>query len=729
MKEQFRRAAAFIVLTEFCERLCYYGVAGNLVLFLQTRFGLTNSAADIEMSAWSGCCYVTPLLGGLIADRYLGRFTTIVLFTSIYLLGLLLLVFSAAPLYADDGDGSGTDNFNGKQRVLLFCSIYLIALGAGGIKPNVSTMGADQFIDEADSVQESNLKQRFFNWFYFSINCGALISNTLVAYLCEYGIPSLGGVKWSFFVGFSVPAVAMGAGLAVFCSGHKLYQMVPPSFTSLCEDCTSLCSGTLCSGNKNKYQTAHMDNDESSNNMSTSMDRGMGMSVNTADDQSGLVTEESADENDTKPPPEATPELPRQQHPTTSILKLVPFLLLMVGYWSVYGQLSTTFQNQGCQMNRSVGSIEVPVAALQAFDTIAVLVLVPVFDQAIYPLFRRIGRPLPTLQRIAAGFAVALAAMIVAAIVESYRRLHAPSALYYNEWSSDASAVALSPCQSINDYNPNRYQQWLISVEKSGDHSLSHISKPTSCSHVPIEGSCSNYRFYSTPGSSLHNGTTTGSCLIISCQSLPQVSTMNVLWQIPQFVLIGASEVLSSVASLEFFYSQAGPRNRGLVQSLNLLTTAVGSFITIPLVLAVNSKPGSEWLPQNIDTGHLDWFFLVLAGVMGASLVAFVYAAKGYQYIGMGREEGNDSSDGRRTESFDEIGEIGQPTELSDLNVESTLPYPKRRESEVGLIVVPHTTNQPHQNSDRVQDHDQAQDEAANPMLGLEITRTTRQQN
>ena len=68
----------------------------------------SNADADVQYSAWMGVCYVTPLLGGYIADTYLGRYYTILVFISIYLLGL-------------------------------------VSLGTGGIKPNVSTLGADQF--------------------------------------------------------------------------------------------------------------------------------------------------------------------------------------------------------------------------------------------------------------------------------------------------------------------------------------------------------------------------------------------------------------------------------------------------------------------------------------------------------------------------------------------------------------------------------------------------------
>ena len=67
----------YIIVTEFCERLAYYGFAGSLLLFFQTKMGYSNSEADIQFSIWSGACYITPLIGGCIADTCLGRYKTI----------------------------------------------------------------------------------------------------------------------------------------------------------------------------------------------------------------------------------------------------------------------------------------------------------------------------------------------------------------------------------------------------------------------------------------------------------------------------------------------------------------------------------------------------------------------------------------------------------------------------------------------------------------------------
>jgi peptide/histidine transporter 3/4 len=108
-----------------------------------------NSMLREQYSAWNGACYVTPLLGGYVADSFLGRAPTILIFSCIYLAGLAMIVAGSAPTVISEA--------------LVFTSIYTIALGTGGIKPNVSTLGADQFDDKYPRDREEKLS--FFNWY------------------------------------------------------------------------------------------------------------------------------------------------------------------------------------------------------------------------------------------------------------------------------------------------------------------------------------------------------------------------------------------------------------------------------------------------------------------------------------------------------------------------------------------------------------------------------------
>ena len=169
---------------------------------------MTNAEADIQFSAWSGACYIMPLVGGYISETYLGRYKTILVFCMVYLVGLVLIVVGSIP-----------DN---ARPLIVFPAIYVIAIGTGGIKPNVSTFGADQFDDRY--LQDRTEKESFFNWFYWSINIGTAFSFTLISYVCQYGIPGLGGANWGFFWGYLIVTISMVMAIIVYMSGTPKYD-------------------------------------------------------------------------------------------------------------------------------------------------------------------------------------------------------------------------------------------------------------------------------------------------------------------------------------------------------------------------------------------------------------------------------------------------------------------------------------------------------------------------
>ena len=173
---------------------------------------MSNAEADEQYSAWAGLCYMTPLLGGYIADSYIGRYNAILAFCSIYLAGLIMVAIADVP--------------GNVSLPLFFAAIYMVGIGTGGIKPNVSTMGADQFDDRYS--QDRKEKESFFNWFYWSINLGALVAYLGIAYICQYGITGLGGEEWGFFIGYTIPAIAMALAICIFLIGTPKYTINKP---------------------------------------------------------------------------------------------------------------------------------------------------------------------------------------------------------------------------------------------------------------------------------------------------------------------------------------------------------------------------------------------------------------------------------------------------------------------------------------------------------------------
>lgn len=316
------------------------------------------------------------------------------------------------------------------------------------------------------------------------------------------------------------------------------------------------------------------------------------------------------------------------------VAKLAPFLAVMIPYWGIYGQTKTAFQIQGCQMNSKLGDFQLPISAMNIFNNVAILILVPLCDQYFFPMLKAKGYNLTMLNKIGIGFAFATLAMVVAALIEMYRMQEAPDAgSYYDESAKDH----ISPCRNIDDYDPYRYQKW-----EAGDEDV----EPMYC-----EKTCSDRDA---------NGYLSLDC--IDCDDIPQYSNLTIFWQVPQFILIGVSEIFTSITALEFFYSQAPTRMRSVSQASNLLTNALGSWLTIPLTLLVNADANHPWIASNVDEGELGYYFYLLAGLMALSLILFSHLSAGYVYAdpevlaALDEPQGDDSSAPLLSSTAPEIG-------------------------------------------------------------------------
>jgi peptide/histidine transporter 3/4 len=76
--------ASLVTGNECCERLAYYGIAKNLVTYLKIKLHQGNLEAARNVTTWTGTCYLTPLIGAILADSYWGKYWTIAVFSSVY---------------------------------------------------------------------------------------------------------------------------------------------------------------------------------------------------------------------------------------------------------------------------------------------------------------------------------------------------------------------------------------------------------------------------------------------------------------------------------------------------------------------------------------------------------------------------------------------------------------------------------------------------------------------
>lgn len=198
------RGIPFIIGNEAAERFSFYGMRSILVAFMTSHLldssGALATMSEAEAKAvfhiFMGTSYLTPLLGALLADRFIGKYQTILWLSIVYCLGHLALALD-------------------ETRTGLFVGLGLIALGAGGIKPCVSAHVGDQF----GPINQHQLS-RVYGWFYMSINLGALISMLLTPVLLDRYGPQLA---------FGVPGLLMLLATLVFYSGRDRFVHRPPA--------------------------------------------------------------------------------------------------------------------------------------------------------------------------------------------------------------------------------------------------------------------------------------------------------------------------------------------------------------------------------------------------------------------------------------------------------------------------------------------------------------------
>ncbi|WVZ59227.1 hypothetical protein U9M48_009410 [Paspalum notatum var. saurae] len=407
-------ACTFIVVYELFERMAYYGVASNLVMYLTERLHQGTVQAANNVTNWSGTVFLTPLLGAFVADAYLGRYWTFVAGSAVYLMGMLLLTLAVSvpalkPPPCDAGAGAATcPRASALQLGVYFGGLYTIALGHGGTKPNISTIGADQFDDFHPA--ERLRKLSFFNWWMFTVFTGILFSTTVLVYLQD-------NVSWSW--GYAVPTLALAASVAVFLAGTPLYRHKLPQGSPVTKMGKVLCAAVVkcrvaAPGDLAELHELEPEYYASKKAFRVSPTRSMGF-LNKA------AVKAAAEDQDA---PAWALCTATQVEETKQIARLVPLLATMFVPCALMAQVGTLFVRQGATLDRRVGSFRVPPASLGASVTLTMLVCVALYDRVLVPAVRRRTknpRGITLLQRIGAGLLLQVVTMAATAAVESRR--------------------------------------------------------------------------------------------------------------------------------------------------------------------------------------------------------------------------------------------------------------------------------------------------------------------
>jgi proton-dependent oligopeptide transporter, POT family len=198
--------------TEMWERFNFYGMRAILTLFMVNSLMMKEAEASIIYGGFLGLCYLTPMLGGFISDRFFGNRNCILLGGTMMAIGQLLLFFSASVFSSNLG----------LANTLMWTALGIIIFGNGFFKPNISSMVGSLY-----PKQEKSKLDTAFTIFYMGINIGAFLGQFICPIVGDVkdagGIRDIHAFKW----GFLAAALAMLIGTAVFFFLKNKYVVTP----------------------------------------------------------------------------------------------------------------------------------------------------------------------------------------------------------------------------------------------------------------------------------------------------------------------------------------------------------------------------------------------------------------------------------------------------------------------------------------------------------------------
>ncbi|KAI8095731.1 POT family-domain-containing protein [Thamnidium elegans] len=423
------KAAYLVILVEFCERFTYYGLTGPFQNYIQNpnppsypaelpgamdKGQQTATALTTFFQFW---CYVTPIIGAVVADQYWGKYKTILIFACIYFVGLIVLTLTSIPSAIASGA-----TFPG-----FIVAIIIIGLGTGGIKANVSPLVAEQYkntkpfiktikpklsskftADEGDLPVHNSVAnkddvrvivtpqatyQKLFNMFYWGINCGSLAAVVTVILEKNFG----------FWPAYLLPTLVFIPGILIVFAGKKLYVRNPPRGSIFLEVFKIIRLSFKYGLEGCKPSVLQKEHPE---------------------------VAESATWDDV-----FIDELRR------TFKACVVFCWYPI-YWLCYSQMT----NNMVSMTATMQTGDVPNDIMQNINPLTLVIVIPIMDKFFYPGLRRLGIHFGPMARITCGFVFSAIAMGYAAGIQAYIYSQGP---YYDHptgnGKNDVSAGLIVP--------------------------------------------------------------------------------------------------------------------------------------------------------------------------------------------------------------------------------------------------------------------------------------------
>ncbi|KAJ4904783.1 Protein NRT1/ PTR FAMILY 5.7 [Raphanus sativus] len=405
------RAALFVIAIEFSERLSYFGIVTSLVVYLTTILHQDLKMAVRNANYWTGVTTLMPLLGGFVADAYLGRYATVLLATIIYLMGLILLTLS----WFIPGLKACNQEVCAEPRkaheIAFFIAIYLISIGTGGHKPSLESFGADQFGD--DNPEERKMKMSYFNWWSTGLCAGVLTAVTVIVYIEDR-------IGWG--VAGIILTLVMATSLLIFLMGRPFYRYRTPSGSPL----TPMLQVFIAAISKRHLSCP---NDSSLLHELSREEYTKGRFLSSTDnlkflDKAAIVETRGSGNMAEKESPWKLSTVTKVEE-LKLLINMIPIWFFTLAFGICATQGTTLFIKQAIIMDRHIGhNFVVPPSSMFALVALSMIIFLTVYEKLLVPLLRCVTgneRGISILQRIGTGMVFSLITMAIAALVERKR--------------------------------------------------------------------------------------------------------------------------------------------------------------------------------------------------------------------------------------------------------------------------------------------------------------------
>ncbi|XP_004296395.1 PREDICTED: protein NRT1/ PTR FAMILY 5.2-like [Fragaria vesca subsp. vesca] len=402
-------ACSFVVVYEVFERMAYYGISSNLVVYLTKKLHQGTVTSANNVTNWVGTIWITPILGAYIADAHLGRYWTFLIACIIYLSGMSVLTLAVSlpalkPPKCLEANVENCKKASTLQLAVFYGALYTLAIGTGGTKPNISTIGADQF-DDFDPKEKAH-KLSFFNWWMFSIFFGTLFANTFLVYIQD-------NVGWT--LGYGLPTLGLLISILIFLAGTPFYRHKVPSgspFTRMAKVIVAAIKKWKVKLPSDPKELYELQLDEYATKGKFRIDSTPSIrflnkaAVKTASTSPWMLCSVT------------------QVEETKQMMRMIPILIATFVPSTMIAQHNTLFVKQGTTLDRRVGNFKIPPASLAGFITLSMLINVVLYDRFFVKFVRKFTknpRGISLLQRMGIGMIIHIFIMVIASLIERYR--------------------------------------------------------------------------------------------------------------------------------------------------------------------------------------------------------------------------------------------------------------------------------------------------------------------